>query len=383
MVLPFMTLYVTQALHFTIVQAGIIMSLFGAGAICGGILGGKLTDRFGFYYIQLGALLSGGLMFIVLGQVKNFESICTLSFVLAMLNDAFRPANATAVAQYSKEENRTRSFSLNRLSINLGWAVGGAVGGFIASRNYNLLFWIDGLTNIGAALLLRAVLSPRKNSMTPPKKSRRHKTATSSAYTDKEYLVFVVLTVLFACMFFQHFATLPVFYVQKLHLTPFFIGIVMSLNGLIIALFEMALVFTLEQHKKNIHYITLGMLFVGGAFVLFNLLPGERSLAILATVVVTIGEMLSMPFMNYYWVSRTNDSNRGQYAGLYTVAWSTAQVVGPYLGSQIAEHYSFTVLWWIVGIIAVIAASGFKWLEYRSCKAGQTSKIPPHTSKFE
>ena len=126
MVVPFMTLYLTQARHFSIGMAGMVMSVFGLGAICGGILGGKLTDKFGFYNIQLSALLCGGVMFIVLGQMSSFPAICTCTFALAVLNESFRPANATAVAQYSNENNRTRCYSLNRLSINLGWAAGGA-----------------------------------------------------------------------------------------------------------------------------------------------------------------------------------------------------------------------------------------------------------------
>src|SRR4051812_49573560 len=41
-------------------------------------------------------------------------------------------------------------------------------------------------------------------------------------------------------------------------------------------------------------------------------------------------------------------SNRGQYAGLYTISWATAQVLGPVLGSQVVQHYDFTSLWWLV-----------------------------------
>jgi predicted MFS family arabinose efflux permease len=168
MVVPFMTLYLTQTKHYSIGKSGIVMAIFGAGAICGGFIGGKLTDKLGFYNIQLTSLLCGGVLFIILGQLENFNAICACTFVLATLNESFRPANATAIAQYSNESNRTRCYSLNRLSINLGWAFGGALGGFIASHNYQLIFWIDGFTNIGAAALLVAVLSPSKNSQTPP-----------------------------------------------------------------------------------------------------------------------------------------------------------------------------------------------------------------------
>ena len=368
MVIPFMTLYLTEAHHCTIAQAGLVMSIFGMGAICGGFLGGKLTDKLGFYNIQVAALTCGGIMFLVLGQVESFSAICVCAFVLAVLNDAFRPANATAVAQYSNETNRTRCYSLNRLAVNLGWAVGGALGGFVASRNYHLLFWIDGLTNIGAAVLLLAVLRPSKNSQTPSRKDRVEPAPVRSAFRDTTYLVFILLTILFAFCFFQLFATLPLFFKQQLHLTPFFIGVVMSVNGSLIALFEMAVVFTLEQRNRNLQFIMTGVLLTGLSFVVFNLVPGEKSLALLSTFIITSGEMLAMPFMNAFWISRTELSNRGQYAGLYTAAWSIAQVLAPLIGAQIAQRYGFIVLWWVIGAVSITAAAGFKWLQARTLR---------------
>jgi predicted MFS family arabinose efflux permease len=371
MVVPFMTLYLTEARHYTIAKAGMVMATFGLGAICGGFLGGKLTDKFGFYNVQLSALLCGGILFILLGQMTSLGAIMACTFLLALLNESFRPANATAIAQYSKEENRTRSYSLNRLSINLGWAVGGALGGLIASRNYHMLFWIDGLTNIFAALLLRSVLSPAKNPQTPSAKDTTV-TRTSTPYSDTPYLFFTVLTILFGSSFYQIFSTLPVYYKQQLHLSPSFIGGVMAFNGLLITLFEMAVVFTLEQKNKHLYFVTIGTLIVGASFVVFNVLPGEGSLALLSTVLVTAGEILSFPFMNSYWVSRTDMGNRGQYAGLYTAAWSIAQVLGPLAGTQIVQQFGFNVLWWGVGGLSVATAFGFRWLEAISVKHKKT-----------
>src|ERR1700750_1343172 len=72
MVVPFMSIYCIQQLHFTIVQAGTVMALFGVGSISGAFIGGKLTDRIGFYDLQVGALISGGLLFLLLGFQHTF-----------------------------------------------------------------------------------------------------------------------------------------------------------------------------------------------------------------------------------------------------------------------------------------------------------------------
>jgi predicted MFS family arabinose efflux permease len=109
MVIPFLTVYLTTKLHYTIGQAGIIMGLFGAGAMLGGFLGGKLTDRIGFYPVQFTSLILNGVMFIVLGQMRTLWQLGICIFVLSSLGESFRPANAAAIAWYSDPENRTRS----------------------------------------------------------------------------------------------------------------------------------------------------------------------------------------------------------------------------------------------------------------------------------
>ncbi|GAA4469557.1 MFS transporter [Nemorincola caseinilytica] len=374
MVVPFMTLYLTDTMHCTIARAALVMAIFGAGAICGGILGGKLTDKFGFYNIQLVSLLCGGILFMVLGQLKDYTHICICTFVLAALNETFRPANATAVAHYSTDANRTRCYSLNRLAVNLGWAFGGALGGFIASKNYSLLFWIDGITNIGAAILLLAVLSPSRNSATPSHKDAGPKVKSHSAFSDVPFMVFIALTVLFGTMFFQLFATIPVFFKQKLLLSPSQIGITMAFNGILITLIEMPLVYTLEQRSGYMRFIVAGCLLCAFSFVVLNMGTGGMLLALFSTVLVTAGEMLSMPFMNTFWSGRTNSHNRGQYAGLYTAAWSVAQVIGPYSGGQAAQHLGFYTLWLAVGAIGAICALGFNWLRLNKDRYPLASK---------
>jgi MFS family permease len=78
---------------------------------------------------------------------------------------------------------------------------------------------------------------------------------------------------------------------------------------------------------------------------------------------LTVGEILSMPFMNSYWISRTLPNNRGQYAALFTVAWASAQAIGPLIGSLVAENYGYYILWFIVSATCILLA-----VLYRSLK---------------
>jgi len=362
MVVPFLTLYLTSPeMGFTIGEAGIIFGIFGLGAFSGAWLGGRITDKIGFYPVQIFTLLIGGILFIVLGQMKSYYLIGTFTFLLSFFNEAFRPANSTAIAFYSKEENRTRSYALNRLAINLGWAVGSGLGGFLSDINFELLFWVDGITNIMAAFLLWIYLKPAVNKLVM--KDSLHSNMIQSAHKDKKYVSFILVTTIFACCFFQLFNNLPLYFNKDLHLSKPLIGLIMASNGIIIAIVEMVLIYKLEGRRKNTHYITFGVLLVGLSFLLLNIPVHPLLVAITMMMLVTFGEILSLPFMNSYWIGRTQSTNRGQYAALYTMAWSAAQTIGPMGGAQIAQYAGFNTLWWIVGGLSIFASFIFWKLE--------------------
>lgn len=358
MVVPFMTLYLTSPkIGYSIGQAGIVFGLFGAEAFSGAWLGGRMTDKIGFYPVQLVTLAGGGILFIVLGQMKSYSLICIFTFAVSFVNEAFRPANSTAIAFYSKESNRTRSYALNRLAINIGWAIGVALGGFISDYKIELLFWVDGCTNISAALAMWFFLKPVNYKPVQQKKTKE--TKAMSAYKDNTYLLFVLATMLFAACFFQLFTNLPIYFEKDLRLSKTYIGLIMSVNGIIIAVVEMVLVYKMENKGKNSLLITSGVGLVALSFLMLNIPGIGATIALIMIIVVTFGEIFSMPFMNTYWISRTQPSNRGEYAALYTMAWSAAQCMGPLLGAQIAERAGFSILWWIVGAASLLASFSF------------------------
>ena len=362
MVLPFMTIYLT-GMGYSLFQAGIVVAVFGVGAIFGGYIGGKLTDTIGFRRVQLFTLIGGAIFFIILGQIRSYPYILLFTFILSLVNEAFRPANNSAITQYSHSETRTRSYSLNRLAINLGWAVGGTLGGIIASFNYHLLFWIDGFTNLIAAILLYYLLKPDK-------KSAEENIVTSnlsektSPLKDRLFLIFIGLAILYGLCFFQFYSTIPVYYRDVYRMSEFYIGLLMGLNGVIIVVVEMVLIFHFEGKNKRMVLISNGMILTAASFLVYIFLPHHAMTALLSMTLVSIGEILAMPFMNHFWTGRTSVSNRGQYAGYYTMAWSFAQVIGPAGGSWIATHLGFNSLWWVSVVLCVLAGIFFRKIRF-------------------
>jgi len=194
MVLPFMTVYLREEMHFSITAAGWQIAFFGLGAILGNFAGGKLTDKIGFYHVQFWSLFLNGLLFITLGQMQTFWQTAACMFVIGSVGEAFRPANAAAIAHYSSAENRTRSYSLNQLAINLGFSIGPAIGGLLS---FQYLFWVDGLTCMIAAIILRMALPPVVTE--ERKQNRKTGRIDSSVWRDRIYLKFT-----FFCFFIGH-----------------------------------------------------------------------------------------------------------------------------------------------------------------------------------
>ena len=154
MVLPFLSVYLTSSLHFTISQAGIISACFGLGSMAGSYGGGWLSDRFGYFIVQLASLIVGGISCICLAWLTGFEALCIGMFITSALLDMLRPAMSAAITSFAKGDNITRSFSLIRMAINLGAGIGPAIAGILAGYSFNLIFIGDGITSVAAGFVL-------------------------------------------------------------------------------------------------------------------------------------------------------------------------------------------------------------------------------------
>jgi predicted MFS family arabinose efflux permease len=359
MVIPFLTVYLTD-MQYSRTQAGYAMAAFGAGAILGSYLGGRLTDRFGFFYVQVFSLLSNSIMFIVLSQMRSLESIIACMFLLAVLGETFRPANSAAIAAYSDESNRIRCYSLNRLAINLGFGIGPAVGGMLAEISFKWVFWVDSFSCMTAALLMLIIFSKSHKSQGVMQKQEL--IDRSSAFRDKHFLQGMFLTFVVVTCFFQIFSIVPIFYHEELHMSKFLIGIVLSMNGLLIFFTEMVLVYKLENRYDPFFYIIAGTFLIGASFLVLNIAP-VLPVVLFSMLLITLGEMLMFPFINNFWVKRSNDRNRGQYASVYTMAFAAAHVFAPTFSSAIAERNGFFTLWIVDFAICTLAMTGFIFLQ--------------------
>lgn len=117
MVLPFLSKYLKEDLDFTYGQVGWIMVCFGVGSFVGSWLGGKLTDKIGFYKVMIWSLILAGFLFIGLQFIHSFWGLGLSVFITMTAADMFRPAMFVSLNTYSKPKKRTRSPTLIRLAL--------------------------------------------------------------------------------------------------------------------------------------------------------------------------------------------------------------------------------------------------------------------------
>ena len=364
MVTPFLSLYVTDMLGYSLREAGIILSIYGMGSVCGSFLGGWLTDKIGHFKVQFVSLTLGGCLYFLLLNLRQFEYLAAGVFILSLVNDCLRPANSASIAHYAKPENMTRAFSLNRMAINLGFSVGPAIGGMLAALSYRWLFIADGATCIAAGIFFFLYFRNQQGHRPPPQQQASLAVtvpAVRSPYRDGYFLLFALLCCSFAIMFFQLFTTMPLYYRQVYALPESQIGLLMALNGLTVFLLEMIFVYLIGERIKKQVLIAAGLFMLGVSFVLLNVMQ-HLSALYLSMFLLSVSEILAMPFMATLTVERSNSVNRGAYMGLYTISYSAAHVIAPFLGTTIISAYGFTTLWWATGGLAIGTAIGLYWV---------------------
>ena len=360
MVLFFLMLYFTQDLNYSIEQAGVILSFYGLGSMVGALGGGWFSDKIGTKKVMLNSLITGGMLFIILGYIRDIYLLSAMLIVVAIVAESFRPAIMTALANSCKPQNMTRGFALVRLAINLGVSIGPAVGGFLALYDYIYIFWVEGLTCIfsGIYLLFFYHETPIKAHQEMPDNS---KPLSQGPLKDILYIQLLMILLLVGIVFNQVFNTWPVFLREAYLFSEDHIGLLLALNAFIIVLFEMPLIHKVEQYRE-MRVIAVGsmLLCLGiGMIILYN----TYLYAAITVVILTIGEMLSFPLMSSFIANRGEGTKRGQYMGMMTFTFSLSFVIGPLLGSYILHNFGGEVLWTLVIAVGVIVMPGYFVIE--------------------
>ena len=361
MVVPFLSKYLKEDLHFTYSEVGWIMVAFGVGSLAGSWLGGKLSDKIGFYKIMLFSLFFSGIILILLQYITSFWGLCFGFFLLMIVADMFRPAMFVAIGAYAKPANRTRALTLVRLAINLGFAAGPALGGLvIMGIGYSGLFWIDGLTCI-LSIVIFGILVKEKKKFVDPNIETVTIAEVNSVFKDKPFWIFLIACLISGVLFFQLFTTIPLYHNERFNLTEFQTGLLITLNGLMVFFMEMPIVSYIERKKINkLMIFNYGMIAMSISILLL-LINFWAGILIIMMVFMTFGEMFAFPFSNSFAISRAPKGHEGRYMAIFTMSFSLAHIISAKLGLEIISHFGYQTNWLIMGILGFVGVGLVVW----------------------
>lgn len=350
MVVFFLAIYLKKGLGYDFTQVGWAMAVYGTGSITGIKTGGYFTDKVGYRLVMVFSLLVGAVCFVAVSFITEFYLLLPGLFLMAFTSEAYRPANMAAVSLYSNSSNYLKAITLNRLAINLGFSIGPALGGLLATLNYQYIFWADAASSLLAAGMAILFLKQRTK---PDTASAEESSAPAiSPYKDVWFMLFLPMVSLYSIAFLQLFTTMTIYYEEVQHLTKIQIGKLLALNGGIVAVFEMFLISKIGNRGKPMQFITWGGVLLILCYVSLYFAQGYAWM-VLITILASFSEMLAMPFMNTFMNDRSSEKNKGQYSSLYIIAWSLAHIITPLLASFIAVNAGYPALWTTMLVLSI------------------------------
>jgi len=344
MVVPFLSKYMLEELHFSYSQIGWVMVFFGVGSFLGTWISGKLSDKIGFYKVMVFSLFTSGLIFILLQFLTTFYSFCFGVLLLTTVSDMYRPAMLVSLDTYATKKERTKALSLVRSSVNLGFMFGPLIGGVIITLlDYTFLFYIDGLTCILSILLFSIYVKEKK---LPYKLNTfKHLKEENSVFNDKPFLIHLVVTLITGILFFQMFTTLSLYYKEVFNFSSIESGLFLALNGVLILLFELSIVGYVESKNINkLLVVSYGVLAMAASY-LFLLIEHSVVALVVMMIFMTIGIMFTFPFANSFVKKRSLKKQEGKFMAVFTMSYSVAHILSTKSGMTIIADYGYKANW--------------------------------------
>jgi MFS family permease len=349
-VLPFITLYLTRN-GFSVPQAGLAIAAYGLGGLLSQIVGGLLADRIGRRNTIALSMLSTGALTLALWQAETLALIYPLMFGIGCMGELHRPAAGALIADLLPSEQRVTAFTLYRLAVNVGWAGGLALGGFLADRSFDLVFVGDAATSIAFGVISLVALP--HGTRTARHEEAHLPTARSSILADRGFLLFLGAVLITGAVYSQNVSTMPL-HIRDAGYAASTYGLLQSLNGAIVALAELPMIAWTQRYQR-LRMVALGELLIGLAFA--TLLFADTLPLLVAMVAVwTIGEMIESPMASAIAADRAPTHARGRYQSAFGSMFGLAWIFGPMLGT-ITFAANPTVLWAACGVLGVVAAT--------------------------
>ncbi len=363
-VFPFLAIYLTKTLLFSEQKAGFYVMLATAAKIPGLLLGGKLSDILGRKKVFIIFSFLSAFFILSCLVVSTKELIPWLLALSAVFNGGNYPALNAMVADMTNPDNRKAAFSLLYLGMNIGFAIGPLVAGFLYNNYLRLLFIGDAGTTFISILLIFFFIEESIPSQDRIKDSiisdhSFEKAEEGNIWTvlfSRPYLIFFTFVfTLYSFVYVQNEFTLPLQMIKIFgEKSPQYFGTIMTINGVVVIFLTVFIISFTRKHKSILNISYAGILYaIGFGMIYFS---NDMILFSISTIFWTLGEIMASTYSDVYIINHTPITHRGRFSAIIHILIGSGFIFGPYLSGIFISHYAIENIWPFVFILAIFSA---------------------------
>ena len=367
LIFPFLALYVAQRFNVSMTQIGLLFGTWSISSLVGSTVGGALADKFGRKFILIFGLLFSAGSALFMGFVNDFRVFYLVAIFAGDFSDIGHPAQQAMVADLLKGDQRAEGFSLLRVVANLAVTIGPAIGGLLAGVSYLLLFILDACASVITAMIVLKTIPETK-----PERSAEHPEesllTTISGYgrviKDRFFMAFIFVSIIMIIVYTQMYSTLSV-YLFKMHgISAREFGFIMSMNAAMVVVFQFWITRKIKKFQPMLLMITATILY-GIGFSMYGFV-GTFGLFMLAMAIITVGEMIHVPTSQAMVAYFAPEDMRARYMAAFGFSWAIPNAVAPTLAGLIMDNYDPRWVWYLAGLLSLVAVAGFIYLYGRT-----------------
>jgi MFS family permease len=352
LIVPYLTIVLLREFRLDETAAAKLLFAYGAGSIVSILTGGWLTDRLGRRATLMISLFGSGLLAFGMGFAPSVRVFVPLLVLLGFVADLYRPAASAIIGDLLPSDRRASGFAALRMAVNLGFALGMAAGGLLADWNWRFLFFLDGLTTLLYGFVVYFFIPETRPEEAEPSP---HATVVSeNPLRDGVFLQIVAAGFVLSLIFFSHISVMPLTITVSAGYPAVVYGILVGVNGLLIALFEMSMVERLKRFRR-LRTAALGYAIVSCGFAAVGLVM-HWSFFLAAVLLFTAGEILASPQQMAFIADWAPPKARGRYLSLYQATWSVAFAINPLLFLPLHARLGERRFWAIMLLLGAPAA---------------------------
>lgn len=368
-VLPFLIIYLHNARGLSLGMAGLVVAANAAAGLVSGPFAGALADRVGPRRVLFTALVLQGASVATFPLIRETWHAFALNLLMGTASGAFWPSQSSLLTALTPHDRRPAAFAQQRVTMNLGIALGSLVGGLIAGTSgaggFTTLFLVDAVTFLAfAAVLLRIPSPPRAAAHAELRGTY------ADVMRDRAFVRFTLLNaVLITAAIAPLVELFPPFAKNEAGVSERAIGVLFFLNTLVIVVAQLP-VAKLQEGKRRMPAMAItGLLWAvawlvvlaGGAW-----LGGTNAALAFAAglVLFSAGQCLHGAVQGPLVAGLAPPALVGRYMALLSLTWQLGFVVGPAGGGFLLQHEPLA-LWAVAAAICVGAAAYALALERR------------------